>query len=240
MNKPLVWAGTVALAVLSLFLLVAMSHIASTAATTNTVSFSGEGKVSAVPDIAVISASIVTQAVDSKSAQDQNSAKSKAVTDFLKKADIDEKDIKTTDYNIYPQYKYPTSGGTPSVTGYQVTQGYEIKVRNLTKISVVLDGLVTAGANQVNNLGLQVENPEKLQAEARQKAIDDARGKADQLEDQVGIRLGKIVNFSENSGGYPVPMYYDAKVGGMGGGGPEISTGTNDITVNVSITYQIK
>src|SRR3989344_7462182 len=120
MSKPLVWAGTVALAVLSLFLLVAMSHIASTAATTNTVSFSGEGKVSATPDIAKISASIVTQAADSKTAQDQNSTKSKAVTDFLKKSGIDEKDIKTTDYNVYPQYRYP-SNNIPVVSGYQVT-----------------------------------------------------------------------------------------------------------------------
>src|SRR3989338_188956 len=229
MSKPLVWAGTVALAVLSLFLLVAMSHIASTAATTNTVSFSGEGKVTAVPDIAVISASIVTQAVDSKTAQDQNSAKSKAVTDFLKKQGIDEKDIKTTDYNIYPQYRYPVNGGTPTITGYQVTQAYIIKVRDLDKISSILDGLVSAGANQVNNLGLQVEDQEKLTTEARQKAITDAKQKAEQLKGQVGIKLGHIVNFTENSNGSPVPMYYDKAVGMGGGGGPEISVGQNEI-----------
>ena len=239
-NKYLVWSGTVALVLLSLFLVVATAHVANTSATTNTVSFSGEGKVSAVPDIAIISASIVTQATDSKSAQDQNSAKSKTVTDFLKKSGIADKDIKTTDYNVYPQYRYPTSG-VPSVSGYQVTQGYEIKVRDLAKISDLLDGLVSAGANQVNNLGMQVENSEELQDEAREKAIEDAKKKAERLEGQVGIRLGHIVNFSESSGGYPVPMYaYDAKIGGMGGGGPEISVGQNEIVVNVSITYQIK
>ncbi len=241
MYKPLVWAGTAALAILSLFLLVEIKHVANTAATTNTVSFSGEGKVSAKPDIAVISASILTQAVDSKSAQDDNSRKSNAVSAFLDKQGIDEKDIKTSGYNITPQYKYPPYGGQPTITGYQVNQSYEVKVRDLDKVSAILSGLVAAGANQVNNLGLQIENPDALQAEARQIAIDNAKKKATELQKQVGVDLGKIVNFTESTNGYPVPMY-DMKVqnSGMGGGGPSIETGTNDVTINVTITYQIK
>ena len=111
----------------------------------------------------------------------------------------EEKDIKTSGYNISPQYRYPVYGGQPTITGYQVNQSYEIKVRDLDKISTVLSGLVTAGANEVNNLGLQIENPEELKSEARQLAIDDAKKKAKELEKQVGVRLGKIVNFSEGS-----------------------------------------
>ncbi len=242
MYKHLVQASTVVIIIFGLFLLVEMNHVRNTAATTNTVSFSGEGKVSAVPDIAVISASIVTQSADSKSAQDSNSVKSQIVSDFLKKQGIDDKDIKTSTYNISPQYKYPQYGGQPSITGYQVTQSYEIKVRDLKKISTILDGLVSAGANQVNNLGLQIENPDQLQTQARQKAIASAKKKANELESQVGIRLGRIVNFSENGGGYLIPMMYESSIKGMGmgGGGPDISTGENEITVNVTITYQIK
>ncbi|MEK7645787.1 MAG: SIMPL domain-containing protein [Patescibacteria group bacterium] len=240
--KPLVWSGSLALVILALFLLVEINQVSNTATTTNTVSFSGEGKVTAKPDIAVISASIVTQAIDSKSAQDSNSTKSNAVDSFLKKQGIAEKDIKTSGYNVTPQYKYPPYGGQATITGYQVTQSYEIKVRDLTKISTILSGLVSAGANQVNNLGLQIENPDALKSQARQLAIDDAKKKAQELQKQVGVRLGKIVNFSEDSGGYPVPMYYDTKAVGMGGGGPEptISTGENDVVINVTLTYQIK
>ena len=240
--KPLIWSGSLVMVLLALFLLVEINHVSNTAATTNTVSFSGEGKVTAKPDIAVISASIVTQAVDSKVAQDSNSTKSNAVSVFLKKEGVDDKDIKTSGYNVLPQYKYPPYGGQPTTSGYQVTQSYEIKVRDLTKVSAILSGLVAAGANQVNNLGLQVENPDTIQVEARQLAIDNAKKKASELEKQVGVRLGRIVNFSEGSNGYPVPVYYDAKVGGMGGGGqePTISIGENDIVVNVTITYQIK
>ena len=242
--KPLTGVVIAAVAMLVVFLGVEISHVANTATTTNTVSFSGEGKVTATPDIAVISASILTQGKDSKAAQDSNSVKSKAVADFLKKEGIDDKDVKTSNYNINPQYVYPPNGGQPSISGYQVSESYEIKVRDLTKVSAVLDGLVSAGANQVNNLGLQIENPDELQTQARQMAIDNAKKKADELEKQVGISLGRIVNFSENSAGSPIPMYYDLKsqASGMGGGGPapEISNGQNDITVDVTITYQIR
>lgn len=240
--KYLVWSGTAVLIILAVFLLVSINKVWNTAATTNTVSFSGEGRVVAKPDIAKINLSIVTDALTSKIAQDENSKKSKALTDYLKKQDIDDKDIKTTGYNIYPQYKYPQYGGQPTITGYQVNQSMEVKIRDLDKVSNILDGVVSAGANQVNGLSFEIDNPDALKAEARAKAIADAKKKANELKSQVGISLGKIVNFSENTGGYPVPMYYDAKVGGMGGGagGPSVPTGENEITVSVIITYQIR
>src|SRR3989344_5190903 len=207
MYKYLVWSGTVVMVVLAVFLIASTNQVLNTATTTNTVSFSGEGKVVAKPDIAKVSLSIVTDALTSKAAQDENSKKSKTVTDYLKKQNINDKDIKTTGYNIYPQYKYPQYGGQPTITGYQVNQSMEVKIRDLDKVSDILDGVVSAGANQVNQFGFEIDDPEELQAEARKKAIDDAKKKADELEDQLGIDLGKIVNFSENTGGYPIPIY---------------------------------
>ena len=242
--KPLIWSGTAVLVILAIFLLASTNKVVNTATTTNTVSFSGEGKVVAKPDITKVNLSIVTDALTSKIAQDENSKKSKALTDYLKKQNIDDKDVKTTGYNIYPQYRYPQYGGQPTITGYQVNQSMEVKIRDLDKVSNILDGVVGAGANQVNGLSFEIDDPEALKAEARAKAIADAKKKANELKSQVGISLGKIVNFSENTGGYPVPMYYDAKLegrGGMGGGGgPSVPTGENEIVVSVSITYQIK
>lgn len=240
--KYLTWSGTAVLVILAIFLLASTNKVVNTATTTNTVSFSGEGKVVAKPDIAKINLSIVTDALTSKVAQDENSKKSKALTDYLKKQNVDDKDIKTTGYNIYPQYRYPQYGGQPTITGYQVNQSMEVKVRDLSKVSNVLDGVVSAGANQINGLSFEIDNPEALKAEARGKAIADAKKKASELKNQVGISLGKIVNFSENTGGYPMPIYYDTKGMGMGGGGggPSVPTGENEITVNISITYQIK
>lgn len=259
--KYLIWSGTVVLIVLSLFLLVAMNQISDTAVTTNTISFSGEGKIFAVPDIAAISFSIVTEASTSKVAQDQNSEKSKKIVEFLKNQNIEDKNIKTTGYNVYPQYSYPRPllrqgfegqalapesypeyyDSNPKITGYQVSQSFEVKIRDLEKVSAVLDGLVTTGANQVNNLGFKVDNEEELKEQARELAIKDAKEKANKLKKQLDIRLGKIVNYNE--GGY-YPMYFKTEAldsrGGVGGGGPEIPVGENEIVVNVTITYQIR
>lgn len=238
------------LMILSVYFLVSINQKLNTATTANTVSFSGEGKVLAKPDIAVISLSIVTQALTSKEAQDNNSAKSKAVVNFLKKQDVAEKDIKTTGYNIYPQYTYPRpqSGasylmpidGGPKISGYQVVESLEVKMRDLTKVSQILDGVVAAGANQVGQLTYQIDNPEKIKDEARAKAIADAKSKAKSLESQIGIKLGKIVNFSEGFNGYPIPIMLESRVVGKDLGGPSVPSGENEIMVSVTLTYQIK
>src|SRR3989338_3690776 len=132
--KYLVWTGIGVLVILGIFLLALTDQVANTATNTNTVSFSGEGKVLAKPDIALVNLTILTEATTSKTAQDDNSKKSKAVIDFLKKQGIDEKDIKTVGYNIYPKYSYPRPiplgnqinsympeyyDTNPKITGYQ-------------------------------------------------------------------------------------------------------------------------
>lgn len=246
----LYWLLAVLAVIFAVFLLVSINQKLNTATTTNTVSFSGEGKVLAKPDIAMVEFSIITEAVTSKTAQDDNSMKSQKVTDFLKKQSIEEKDIKTISYNIYPKYSYPSPviynqfperSNEPKIIGYQVTQSFQVKVRDFDKLSGIVDGLVSVGVNNVNNLGFLVEDPEKLKSEARTKAVADAKKKADELKNQIGIRLGKIINFSEGFGGYPGSYFLEAKSGGgVGGDGPSLPPGENEITVNVTLTYQIK
>lgn len=235
--KYLIWVGTAVLVIVGIFVLVQTNNAMNL--TLNTVSFSGEGKVTAKPDVAVINLSILTESVNSKDAQDSNSKKSKAVTDFLKGQGVEEKDVKTVGYNIYPQYNYPQYS-RPSISGYQVNQTLEVRVRDLNKVSGILDGVVTAGANQVNQLTFSIDNPDKLKMEARQKAIEDAKKKASELEDQLGINLGKIVNFSEGYSGVPSPVYYSEKGMGGGGGGPTIPVGENEVMISVTLFYQIK
>jgi uncharacterized protein YggE len=163
------------------------------------------------------------------------------VINFLKDSGIDEKDIKTTNYNLYPQYTYENNK-IPQIMGYQINQTLNIKIRNLDKIGTILEGGVSTGINQVNSLYFGVENDEQLKEEARKMAIDDAKKKAEVLASQLGVRLIKITGFSDNTVGYPVPMYDAYKGYGVGGGGgtPDIQTGQNEITVNVTITYKIK
>lgn len=255
--KYLVWAGTLVLVILALFLMVSIDHLSNTATNTNTVSFDGEGRVFAKPDIAAVGFSILTEAATSKTAQDDNSKKSQKVIDFIKSQNIDEKDVKTTGYNVNPQYSYPRPiplgvevqsypapdyyPSNPKITGYQVSQSFEVKIRDLEKVSTILDGLVAAGANQVNNLGFQIDDIEKIKKEARELAIKNAKEKANTLKKQIGIQLGKIVNYYEGGGDYPIYML-KAEAGGRGGDveGPSVPAGENEIIVNVTITYQIK
>lgn len=207
----------------------------------DTIAVSGTGTVLVKPDIAVADIAISVEGATAKAAQDQANVKSKSVVDYLKKSDVKEADIKTSGYNIYPQYDY--ANGSSRIRGYQVTQSLTVKIRDMDEANTILDGVVSAGANQVNGLRFEVDKPDKVKAEARKKAIADANTKAEELRDDLGIQLGKIVSFSE-SGDYVPPIIY-----GRGGGvtkadsavsAPEIPSGENEVTVNVTITYQIK
>ena len=263
----LFWMGMVLGVVVIMFFLVTIQQKKDMGFIGNQIAFTGEGKISKKPDVAMVDFSIITTAVTTKAAQDANTARSTKVYEFLKKQGVDEKDIKSS-YSVQPQYSspsvrpYPISvpypmgvesqtqmmypiqieTSQPKITGYQVTQSYQAKVRDSEKVSAVVDGLVTAGANQVNSVYFDFDDREEILAEAREEAIADAKDKARKLESQLGIRLGKIINYFE--GGYP--GIYSAKgmeMGGgdgYGGGGPIIPSGENEIVVNVTITYQVK
>lgn len=237
------WALSVLAVIGSLFLLVHMKRTLDTATTTNTVSFSGNGSVVAQPDIAIVDVTILTEADTSKAAQDDNSAKSQGVVSYLEDQSIEEKDIKTSGYNINPRYTYPRDG-TPVVTGYQVRQSITVKIRDLDSVGAVLEGVVSAGANQVSGVNLTIDDPEALQEEARAKAIADAKEKAKNLEKQLGISLGRIINFSEGSrGDFTVARALSLDESGIGGAElviPDIPIGENEIISNVTLTWQIK
>ena len=237
----LIVAGIIALSAGALYLAITTYDRVTYPSTYNSVTLSGEGRVSATPDIALVELSILTEGDTSKAAQDENSKKSKSLTDYLKNQGIDEKDIKTTGYNIYPQYYYPSSD-RPRISGYQVNQSVQVKIRDLSKVSTIMDGVVQAGVNQVNNLSMNIDDPNALMAQAREKAIADAKEKAQKLKSTLGINLGRIVNFSESNYGSVPPIYYSARAEGIGAGGgsPSLPVGQNEIVVNVSLTYQIR
>lgn len=217
------------------------------------IAVTGEGKVSAKPDIAKLTATVQTEHSSLLEAQKGNTNRANAVTAYLKARSVAEKDIKTVGYNIYPQYSYPrpcdpylscpVESQTPKIIGYQVRNTLEITIRNLGEAGNIVSGIVNAGANEISNLQFTFDDPDELREEARQAAIDDARVKAKTLAKSLGRRLGDIVSFNESGSGIPVPIYYAAEVGkggGMGGGGPELPGGENEIVVNVSVTYEFR
>ncbi|MBI4128362.1 MAG: SIMPL domain-containing protein [Parcubacteria group bacterium] len=208
----------------------------------NTIEVSGEGKVTAIPDIAQIQLSVVSQAKTVAQATKDNTQKMNTIVAFLKEGDIDEKDIKTTNYSVSPQYDYSEFRTQPTITGYQVDQTVTVKVRKLDAVGDVIDGATSRGANQVGGLNFTIDEPKKLEAEARKEAIANARAQAQVIARELGASLGRVVSFSESSGGFPPPIYFArdlAEVGGVGGGAPSIQPGENEVVVNVSVTYEI-
>ncbi len=206
----------------------------------NTINVVGTGQISVKPDIALISLSVVSESKKISDAQNDNTQKMNNIIGFLKNdLGILDKDLKTTNYNIYPDYTY-TRDGQKIFLGYKVTQTLEVKIRDLSKVGNVIEGATERGSNEISSLQFTNEDLEKTKIDARKLAIDNAKEKAKTLVSQLGVKLGKIVSFNENF--YtPTPYPLMKETLGLGGGAtPEIQTGENEISVNVSITYEIE
>jgi uncharacterized protein len=201
---------------------------------------SDTGEVYAPPDLAIVDLAVINESQTVADATAENSDKMNKITDEMKSLGIEEKDLKTVSFNIYPLYDYVK--GERIFRGYQVTQSLEVKIRNLDNISQVLQKATDAGANDVGNLQFTIDNQDDLKNQARQQAIDRAKGKAEQMASELGVRLGKVTNFSEN---FYVPYYgaVNSAAKGMGGAEtapvPNIQAGENKISVSVTITYEI-
>lgn len=253
-------AGLFALSMLGLFLLVLTisslkqyHYIGSGVAASNTITVSGDGEVFAVPDTATFSVTVQEEAKEAKAAQEVATKKGNDIKAYLKSEGIDEKDIQTTDYSLYPQYDYTnglcTQGycqpGKQTLRGFQVSETLTIKVRDTKKAGDLLAGVGSKGASSVSGLSFTIDDQDKLDAEARDKAIAKAKTKAEALADSLGVDIVRVVGFSEGGGG---SVYY-AKTMAVGMGGamdaamppsPEIAVGQNKITSNVTITYEIR
>ena len=204
----------------------------------DTFNVTGEGKVTVKPDTASVTAGIQAQSSTVKGAQDQINLVINKISQSLKQAGIDEKDIQTTNYSIHPSYDY--SGSAQRITGYSASTNLLIKVRNIEKINEVIDIATNNGANQVGGVSFDVDDRTKWENEARTKAVDEAKRKAEEASKIAGFRLGKIINYSENFGGgiRPIPM-----MRALDASSKEVSTqlesGSTDITVVVTLSYQI-
>jgi uncharacterized protein len=210
----------------------------------NIITISETGEVQAKPDLAIINFSVINEAKTATEAMDDNAKLMNAVTEVVKKAGIDEKDIKTLTFNISPRYEYPSDknyySGERVLAGYDATNQLEVKIRDLSKIGSIIEIATTAGANDVSGMQIIVENEDNLKAQAREQAILKAKEKAKSMAADLGIKLGKVISFSEN---YFLPYEsagYSAKAMDASSSiAPQIETGENKISVSVVIAYEI-
>ncbi len=216
-------------------------------------SVSGEGKVISIPDVAQISFGLITQGGKNIGAiQNENSEKINAMIEFLKSQNVDKKDIKTQNYNLEPRYQYyncphPESSVTPclppDIVGYTISQSVQVKIRDFSKIGDILSGVVQKGANNVSQLSFQVDDPEKIKNQARTEAIKQAKEKAEAIAKSAGFKVGQLLSIDE-SGFTPQGIYRAYGLGAAeikaGAISPSIEPGSQEITINVTLKYEIR
>jgi uncharacterized protein YggE len=217
-----------------------------------TISVTGEGEAVAMPDVATFNFSIVEKNADGKVAGNNVATKVNEMIDALKEAGVDEKDIKTDYYNMYPVYRYEERscgmGWCPQdqiEDGFEVSQSMTVKVRDISKSGELVALVGEKGATNISGLVFEVDDEDALKDMARAEAIADAKAKAEMLAKELGVKIDKMVGYYEDEG-YVTPYY-----GGMGGVAmakaesadsvaANLPSGENKTTSRVTISYQIK
>jgi len=247
------WVGiflAVFLAVLSIKQLISLSYVGREYPAMTSISVNGKGEAISIPDIATFSFSVDEFAKTVKQAQTQATDKINKALVAVKAGGVAEKDIKTLSYSINPHYEYSqgvcTQFGCPNgksvLTGYDVSQTVQVKVRDLTKAGELFDTLGTTGIQNVNGLAFSIDDIDSVKSIARAAAIADAKVKAEKIAKDLGVTLVKITSFYDSSDSYY--PYAESAMGGdmmsVKSAVPSIPTGEQKVTANVSVTYEIR
>ncbi|WP_298281012.1 SIMPL domain-containing protein [uncultured Bradyrhizobium sp.] len=207
------------------------------------ISVTGEATVSVPPDQAQLDAGVTTDAKTAREASDANNVTMGKVLAALKAAGIAEKDYQTSRLSLQPQFaNRPPSSPTapPSIVGYHASNRVTIRLHDVSKVASVIDVLVGAGANDIGGINFSVSQASKLLDDAREKAVADARRKAEIYAKAAGVTLGAPLSISE-VGSAPVPMFR-AKMAtaGFAAAPTPVAQGEETLTVNVSVSWAIK
>lgn len=253
------YLGIAAAAILLIFAYAAISYVNSYSQSIEPSAFrsftvSGEGKITAIPDVAQFTFSIITEGgKDIAKLQKENTEKGNKIIGFIKSQGVEDKDIKTQNYNLEPRYQYfncyqPMDGKSkscppPEIVGYTIRQTVSIKVRDFSKIGDILAGAIENGANSVSQLSFEIDDIDKIKNQAREEAIKKAKEKAESIAKAGDFHLGKLLSIEEE-GFAPTPYYLkNMELSPMDAGGlpsPTIEPGSQEVTVNIVLKYEIK
>jgi len=257
-SRSFIKAATVAVFLLAILILVSIfsefkeyRYIGGGVPVANTIAVSGEGEVFAVPDVATFTFSVMDEKETAQEAQDISAGKVNKILEYLTGEGIEEKDVKTTSYNVFPQYDYIRGvcnefncpAGKREFRGFEVRQTVQVTVRDTEQAGTLLAGIGELGADNISGLNFTIEDEEELKSEAREMAIDQAREKAEELADQLDVDLVRVVNFSESGPGIYRGAYggdFAIAVESAAVKAPEIPTGENKISSYVTVVYEIR
>jgi len=200
------------------------------------ISVTGEATVSVPPDLAEINGGVTSEAKTAREASEANNTAMGKVLQALKGAGIEEKDVQTARLSLQPQ-SAPNRSGPSAIAGYRASNRVTIRVRDVTKVASVIDTLVGAGANEIGGINFVVSQASKLLDEARERAVADARRKAEIYAKAAGVTLGAPLSISEEGNSAPVP--YRRMAAGMAASAP-VAQGEETLAVTVSMSWAIK
>ncbi len=206
----------------------------------HTINVEGVGKVLGRPDIATISFGVETRGKDVASAQDRNSKSMNTLIDKMKALEIVADDVQTSSYNAYQETSYNPQTGKSEPGEWIVSQQVNVKVRNTDKISNVIQVAGQNGATNISGPNFTIDDPSSLKDEARAEALADSMKRAGMIAEQLGLRLERVVGYTEYATDAATYYAYDKMSSGMGGGGPVIQPGTNEVMLTVNVTYKLR
>lgn len=206
---------------------------------TGRISVSGTGEVERRPDMAEIRIGVVTEAETASEAVKENNEKMRKLFSQLKEHEIAEKDIQTSNFQVSPQHDRPRpqEERSPRIIGYRVSNQVHVRVRKLDSLGKVLDDVVQAGANQINNIRFSVSEPQKWNDQARRMAVEDAQRKARLMAKAAGVKLGKVLRIDE--GGQPTPRPMELRTARAASESVPIAAGRETLRAQVNVTYAL-
>ena len=209
------------------------------------ISVSGTGRVTVEPDIGVINLGVEVTEDTVARARGGAAEAMEENPRVTRRNGVEERDITTRFFNIFPQFDFENRRGQPEIIGFTVNNQIEIKIRDLDRVSEILDEAIEAGGDaiRVNGIRFEVDEPEQFFEEARRLAVEDARGRAEQLADLAGVELGKARTISESSGGVSPQFFAEDRaiaIPAAAGGATSISPGEGEIVLTVFVVYETK
>ncbi|KAF1686183.1 hypothetical protein B1992_09655 [Pseudoxanthomonas broegbernensis] len=201
-------------------------------------SVSTQAQASRAPDIATVSAGVVTQAADGNMAMRQNAELMNKVLAAVKAAGVAPRDIQTSGINLNPQYHYQENQ-PPRITGYQASNNVSLKLRDVEKMGKVLDALVASGANQINGPSFGIDDPEPLYDQARVDALKLAQARAETYAKALNLRVRRVISLNEGGGAMPGPMPRMAMAKAQAFDSTPVAVGESSVSVQLEVVFEL-
>ena len=206
------------------------------------ITVSGQGSAYGAPDVVDIQIGVQAQARTVADARDQAATAMDAVNKSIKGNGVADADIRTVQFSIDPRYTTPPGGGSSVLTGYQVSNVVSVRIRKIDTAGKIIDDAASAGGNNttIRSISFSILDQTKLQAEAREAAVKDAKDRADKLAKLNGVKLGKPLQISEGTSGAQPISFAPAPALARSDVATTIESGQLRITVNVNVNYSIE